>query len=75
VTSLGVDVNLSGEGTKVVELLFARVRQAVSNAGINTLFLSHCPEIPSTGASAEGPEQGHRPGEALTGRRRRRVRR
>jgi hypothetical protein len=31
VTSPGVDVNLSGEGTKMVELLFARVRQAVGN--------------------------------------------
>jgi predicted lipid carrier protein YhbT len=40
VTSMGVDVNLSGEGTKMVELLFARVRQAVGNHDTDTLFIS-----------------------------------
>jgi hypothetical protein len=38
-TSLEVDVNLSGEGTKMVELLFARVLQAVDD-DTDKLFLA-----------------------------------
>jgi hypothetical protein len=40
VTSMGVDVDWSGEGTEMVELLFARLRQAVGNHDTDTLFIS-----------------------------------